>query len=66
MYYGKMTAELEKLYEEYEHVFGYEPDGVEQLEYAAEDYDKYVSDIKQSIEKHIHIADLHPSPENMF
>ena len=59
MYYGKMTAELESLYEEYYNQFGYEPDGVEQLEYTENNYDQYVSDIKKALDLHIHLADLY-------
>ena len=54
-----MTAELESLYEEYYNQFGYEPDGVEQLEYTENNYDQYVSDIKKALDLHIHLADLY-------
>ncbi len=60
MYSGKMTEELKVLYEEYKKMFGYEPDGAEQLEYTDDNYDQYVSDIKQSLKSHKHIADLYP------
>ena len=60
MYYGKMTEELERLYEKYEKEFGYEPDGVEQLEYTDDNYDQYVSDIQKSLESHKHLTELYP------
>lgn len=49
MYYGEMTEELEKLYEEYDAVFQDYPCCYEELDYGQEDYDDYVADIKKAI-----------------
>ena len=49
MYYGKMTDELEKLYDEYFDIFQTFPFGHEELEYGPEDYEDYVADIKKAI-----------------
>ena len=43
MWYGKMTQELEKLYN------GSTPDGYMELEYGESSYKVYVKDIKKSL-----------------
>lgn len=60
MYYGKMTKELEKLYSEYENKFGYNLDGVLDVEYAADEYDDYVNDIEKSLELGVELPDIYP------
>lgn len=49
MWYGNMTPELEKLYDEYYNVFGGDPDEYDELEYGANEYNDYIKDIKTSI-----------------
>ena len=51
MYLGKMTDELEELYNKYYDIFGVEPDYYEETEYGQNDYDVFVSDIKKCIEE---------------
>lgn len=60
MYYGRMTAELEKLYDEYYAVFEEYPDCWIELEYGQADYADYVLDIKRAIKEKkqlIYVAD---------
>lgn len=47
MYYGKMTNELERLYDEYRKKWGCDPSGYENAEYGIDEYREYVSDIKK-------------------
>ena len=49
MWYGEMTPELEKLYDEYYEIWKCEPDGYLEVEYGPEDYKRYVRDIKKAI-----------------
>lgn len=49
MYYGKYTPELEELEKKYIDMFGVTPFGHMQLEYAEDDYDDYVRDIKKAL-----------------
>ena len=49
MWYGKMTPELEKLYDDYYEMFGCTPDGYIEFEYGAGSYRTYVKDIKKSL-----------------
>lgn len=49
MYYGKMTEELEQLYDAYYEKFHRRVGGYMELEYGQEDYNKYVEDIKISL-----------------
>ena len=49
MWYGKMTQELEKLYNDYYKMFGLTPDGYMELEYGESSYKVYVKDIKKSL-----------------
>lgn len=49
MWYGKMTEELDKLYDEYEALFDCTPDFYVELEYGQNDYSDYVKDIKKAI-----------------
>ena len=49
MWYGKMTQELEKLYDDYYKMFGRTPDGYMELEYGEGSYKAYVRDIKKSL-----------------
>lgn len=58
MYYGKMTEELEKLYNEYDKIFGVFPNYHEELEYGDADYDDYVRDIKQAIKEKRDLVDI--------
>ncbi|MEG0961897.1 MAG: hypothetical protein RR139_05905 [Lachnospiraceae bacterium] len=51
MWYGKMTGELEILYDEYYNLFGVDPDGYQEVEYGQTDYNHYVKDIKTSIKE---------------
>lgn len=45
-YHGKMTKELEELYDLYDKKFGDYPDCYEDFYYEENDYDDYVNDIK--------------------
>lgn len=58
MYCGKMTAELEFLYQEYEKRFGVEPDYYEEVDYG-NDYEGYVDDIRSSLESGIQLPGLY-------
>lgn len=58
MYLGKMTDELEELYNKYYDIFGVEPDYYEETEYGQNDYDVFVSDIKKCIEENKEIPDV--------
>lgn len=49
MWYGKMTQELEKLYDDYYKMFGRTPDGYMEREYGEGSYKAYVRDIKKSL-----------------
>ena len=49
MWYGKMTQELENLYDDYYKMFGRTPDGYMELEYGEGSYKTYVRDIKKSL-----------------
>lgn len=60
MYYGGMTKELESLYAAYEKRWGITPDGYEDAEYAADEYDDYVADIKKALELDVALPDLYP------
>ena len=51
MWYGKMTSELEQLYDEYYEIFGCEPDGYQEVEYGQSEYQQYMEDIKTAIQK---------------
>lgn len=51
MYYGKMTKELEELYEAYFDMFDDYPDCHEELEYGNLTYKSYVKDIKKALKK---------------
>lgn len=50
MYFGELTDELRRLYDEYEKIFGYSPGGEMAVNYTAAFYDNYVDDLKKSIE----------------
>lgn len=50
MYYGKMTDELDHLYDEYYEIFHGYPDELEDIEYGQDDYAVYVKDIKKAIQ----------------
>lgn len=56
MWYGKMTQELEKLYDDYYKMFGRTPDGYMELEYGEGSYKAYVRDIKKSLKLKKRIA----------
>lgn len=64
MYYGKMTKELEKLYKEYEKVWGHEPDGYENAEYDEDEYDDYVADIKKALEMGVELPNVYPHDDD--
>lgn len=49
MWYGRNTEELMKLKSQYEDIFGYNPDGEMELEYAENSYNEYVHDLKEAI-----------------
>lgn len=58
MYCGKMTAELEELYNEYEKRFGVEPDYYEEIDYG-DDYEGYKDDISKSLESGVQLSELY-------
>ena len=58
MWYGKDTKELLELKKQYEEVFGYDPDGEMELEYAPSDYGDYVNDLKKAIRTKKHLAEF--------
>ena len=58
MWYGKDTIELLKLKEQYEEVFGYDPDGEMELEYGQSSYDDYVNDLKEAIRSKRHLTEF--------
>ncbi|MBE6863885.1 MAG: hypothetical protein E7495_04855 [Ruminococcus flavefaciens] len=60
MYYGKMTNELERLYDEYRKKWGCDPSGYENAEYGIDEYREYVSDIKKALKLGIELPDLYP------
>ena len=60
MYYGRMTAELEPLYAAYSEKWGNDPDFYEDAEYAADEYDDYVADIKKALELGVELPELYP------
>lgn len=66
MFYGKMTKELEPLYDAYEKRWGNTPDFYENAEYAAEEYDDYVADIKRALELDVEMPDLYPHDEDEY
>lgn len=49
MWYGKMTPELENLYDQYYDIFRSDPDEYIELEYGEDEYEDYVKDIKKAI-----------------
>lgn len=51
MWYGKMTSELEQLYDGYYKIFDYELGGYQEVEYGQLEYQQYVKDIKKAIQK---------------
>jgi len=51
MYYGKETDELKKAREEYEGIFGYDPNGEIELEF--NEQDEYLAVLLQCIERKI-------------
>lgn len=58
MWHGKMTDELERLYEEYDKVFGGDPGGYEEVDYGQKHYKDYVRDIKKAIETGKELPDV--------
>ncbi len=66
MSYGKMTKELEPLYEAYKKRWGDYPDTYENAEYAAEEYDDYVADIKRTLELDVEMPALYPHDEDEY
>lgn len=50
MWYGKMTPELEALYDQYYDMFNGDPDEYIELQYGQNDYEDYVRDIKKAID----------------
>lgn len=67
MYYGKMTEELDALYDQYYELFEVFPDFPEELEYddSEEGYRDYVEDIKRALKEKKILPDLHPEPWEM-
>lgn len=67
MYYGKMTEELDELYDAYYALFGVEPDCHEELEYddSEEDYKDYVEDIKRALKEKKILPYFYPEPWEM-
>ena len=53
-----MTPELEGLYDQYYGIFGGDPDEYIELEYAQEDYEDYVRDIKRAIKEKKELPDV--------
>lgn len=49
MYHGESTEELIRLREEYEKIFGYDPNGEMELEFKEEDYNLYIETLKECI-----------------
>ena len=58
MYCGKITFELEELYQKYKTMFGVEPDYYEEVDYG-DDYDGYVADIGNSLKTCIQLPELY-------
>lgn len=58
MWHGKMTKELETLYDSYYEIFGVEPDGYMDVDYGQADYDDYVRDIKMAIKKKMELPEV--------
>lgn len=58
MYYGKMTEELDELYNQYYNKFGEYPNCHEELEYGDATYKLYVKDIKKALEKEMVLTDF--------
>lgn len=58
MWYGKMTPELEELYDKYYDMFDSVPDEYIELEYGQDEYDDYVKDIKESIKQNKELPDV--------
>jgi len=49
MYYGKNTPELDLLREQYEEIFGDDPNGDMELEFGEKDYRRYCKILKECI-----------------
>lgn len=60
MYYGKMTKELNQLYEQYNEKWGVFPNFYEETEYGKNSYNEYVADIKKALELGVELPDLYP------
>lgn len=63
MYHGKMTKELDVLYDQYYDRFGVDPDFHMELDYSdrtEEDYKEYVNDIKLALSEGKSLPELHP------
>lgn len=58
MWYGKMTPELEDLYDKYYAIFESDPDEYIDLEYGQDEYDGYVNDIKKAIDEKRELPDF--------
>lgn len=58
MWHGKMTEELEKLYDEYHKVFDCEPDGYQEVDYGQSEYKDYVRDIEKAIRQNKELPDI--------
>ena len=56
MYYGKETDELKKAREEYEGIFGYDPNGEIELEF--NEQDEYLAVLLQCIEEKKDMSDV--------
>lgn len=64
MYSGKMTKELEKLYEEYSKKWNGDPGTYEDAEYGADEYEEYVADIKKALELGVELPELYPKHDD--
>lgn len=51
MYYGKLTAELNEVRYKYEEMFGYDPNGEEDIEYGEDEHDEYLNLLKTCVNK---------------
>ena len=64
MYYGRMTKELEKLYFEYENIWGHDLSGCLDAEYGEDDYDEYVADIKKALQMGVELPSIYSYDED--
>ena len=58
MYNGKITKELNELYDKYYIKFGCYPDDYDDIDYFEDTYNDFVKDIKECLKKNVEIEDL--------